>query len=87
MAVTMTRDQTLQQASAILAAMYRASVPTVAELAHALHDLAEREHLEEVADASTDIERAAVNDNVVSLTRPLSRLSAALAAVEQQSAA
>jgi HPt (histidine-containing phosphotransfer) domain-containing protein len=87
MAVTMTRDQTLQQASAILVAMYRASVPTVAELAHALHDLAKKVHLEEVADASTVIERAAINDNVVSLTQPLSRLSAALAAVAQQPAA
>jgi hypothetical protein len=59
----------------------------VAQLAHALHDFAEREHLDEVANASTDIERAALNDKVVSLTRPLSRLSAALVAAEQQLAA
>lgn len=83
----MTRDETLQQASAILAAMCRASVPNVAKLAHALHTLAAQENLCEIADASTDVERAAENCSVVSLTLPLSRLSAALAAVEQQPAA
>ncbi len=79
----MTRDETIQHASAILVAMYRASVPAVAELAHALRDLAKKEHLDEVADASSDIERAATNESIVLLSQPLSRLSAALAHAQQ----
>ena len=83
----MTRDEAIQRATTILRAIRGADVPTVARLAHALHELAEQEHLDEVANASIDLEHVVASDKIVSLTRPLSRLTAALNAIEQRPAA
>lgn len=83
----MTRNETLQHAAEIFAAMDGADIPTVARLAHALHDLAELGHLQDVAEASTDVERMAASHKPMSLTGPLNRLSAALGAAAERHAA
>jgi hypothetical protein len=68
----------LQTTDCLLEQISAASPRDVAQLAHALHDLARREDLSEVADAALCLEKAASVAAPKKLARPLSELCTAV---------